>query len=948
MSKQNRKNLDVIFYNPLNEGILQPINDTVTELDSIMSKIEENKADLVLLNVDTIQYSDGILDRSDKIEEFMTFMEEKDKLFPEVRICVLITTNNPNSDEFVQNIIYSGVQDITNARDIMVKRLINQLTTLPTIDNVRDFSNPKILNQIRKRRQKKLSFNDSAKSSFGGMLSRLKGNNQVVTTIETANNNNLKMLPGTSGSQEKQFNKRAKELSLREEVLLANQEVSNLKETIQSLTEELEKSKAQLVQNEKDISSSRQLIKEYQSQLTQAESKYKQLEALRNEAEKKATGTEQQKLLFAEMKGELALEKAKSESLQETNGHLKENILNLEQKVEQLTSDKEKMKATDQAQLERLEAELIKAKKGVEDNKKQVDAYNTLLKEFDEFKASIGENAPNDQELEKIQLKVTNQKETIRQLNKKILDQKNDIEKYVSSNKKFETKINALEEGLSTSESAIEKYARNIESKDAEILELRAQISKLSDEIEEKHQLLEHTSEEAGKKGGHENLLLEIEEKEKKILLLTKEKEEFEKENQSLLGDLEEKAQKISVLSSADNESRKTIETQIQSIAQLKDKLSSVTATAEELASFKDKHYEMQKELNRIEQEQSELNVDTIRHELQIKTERAEELQEQLRELSKNNLDTQDKYEQISFELVQQKDFLDKEKTKNNELRKELSDLQQYTGAANKEELEEALEFKRNSNDVISEKIKKYESENKNLQQEVRQKARENYELTVLMGGNKRKRVLTAAAAAVLLLLLGGGAGTVIHARNSPQVTEASSSNIKPLEELLENKDYVSAVEQYPNKTEEIEDAIFQRLTVNKDDSAGEILISFNQTYPTIRGDFDLAMLNSNYRKMIDLYLNNKEKFAESKSRLLLAGYAMLKEDDLEGAEKIQKDHKLEELETYVTDYKKRRKRLDEAIDVYEKVQDLEPDNEQKLSDAKNNVDRLQEDLDNL
>lgn len=164
---------------------------------------------------------------------------------------------------------------------------------------------------------------------------------------------------------------------------------------------------------------------------------------------------------------------------------------------------------------------------------------------------------------------------------------------------------------------------------------------------------------------------------------------------------------------------------------------------------------------------------------------------------------------------------------------------------------------------------------------------------------------------------------------------------------LLEQKEYVKAVEYYPDKKEEIEDEIFQSSSDN-----GELAIQdlkqFNKASKTKFGLFDLYVLENHFEQALNVFEKNPNIFDNQKERLILVGYFYLKQDNVEKAESINKNTNSTELEEYIYNYKQLSLLINEKE---EKIKELQKEPSKNAELIKKEIDRLfkaKEELENL
>lgn len=192
----------------------------------------------------------------------------------------------------------------------------------------------------------------------------------------------------------------------------------------------------------------------------------------------------------------------------------------------------------------------------------------------------------------------------------------------------------------------------------------------------------------------------------------------------------------------------------------------------------------------------------------------------------------------------------------------------------------------------------------------------------------------------VLMLVIGVSLFTLFRPSNGEE--KASYT------ELISSKDYLAAGKEYPKKHEDIEQNIYESILEKRTDDKIKHLKRFNDKYPTVFGNFDLAIFNKEYAEAITSFENDPSEFKNDKERMVLVGYSYLKEDRLDEAKKISGSLKSVELEKKIYDYQN----LNRLIDEKEKeLKDLEKGgskNREKAEEVAAEKFDLQEQLVNL
>lgn len=153
------------------------------------------------------------------------------------------------------------------------------------------------------------------------------------------------------------------------------------------------------------------------------------------------------------------------------------------------------------------------------------------------------------------------------------------------------------------------------------------------------------------------------------------------------------------------------------------------------------------------------------------------------------------------------------------------------------------------------------------------------------------------------------------------------------LEELLNEELFMEAGKEYSTEHETIEDTLF-KLVRTTDVAYVQRLKEFNQTYPTIQGVFDLAILQYDYEQAIEQYENNFAHFTNDRYRIALVGYAYLKIDQLDQAKERLNECKDAELEKMILEYEQASLIIKEKQKEIEELQKKPSENKKKIEQA--------------
>lgn len=167
----------------------------------------------------------------------------------------------------------------------------------------------------------------------------------------------------------------------------------------------------------------------------------------------------------------------------------------------------------------------------------------------------------------------------------------------------------------------------------------------------------------------------------------------------------------------------------------------------------------------------------------------------------------------------------------------------------------------------------------------------------------------------------------VVSFANTPE------SNKPTLQEYLTRKEFLKAGKDYPKEAKSIESELFE-LIRTEDKSYLDELKQFNTQYPTIQGNFDLAMFDYDYEKALSFYTKNSSEFEQDNERLALVGYAYLKTTKIDDAKKLLKKCNDAELEKLILQYEQAQKIINEKQKEIEELQKKPTENKEKIEQA--------------
>jgi hypothetical protein len=196
------------------------------------------------------------------------------------------------------------------------------------------------------------------------------------------------------------------------------------------------------------------------------------------------------------------------------------------------------------------------------------------------------------------------------------------------------------------------------------------------------------------------------------------------------------------------------------------------------------------------------------------------------------------------------------------------------------------------------------------------------------------KNWLFAALLVFLLMIVGGSAYFAMNQQTAPS----------SLESLLKEEKYLEAGKEFPKERKAIENELFS-LTRSKDKSYLKQLMAFNKQYPTIQGDFDLAMFDFNYKQACSIYEKDSSTFAKDKERLPLVGYSYLKIGQIEQAKNILKQCNDAELEKFILQYEQASLIIQEKQKEIKELQKKPSENKEKIKKAINELYEAKEQL---
>lgn len=167
-------------------------------------------------------------------------------------------------------------------------------------------------------------------------------------------------------------------------------------------------------------------------------------------------------------------------------------------------------------------------------------------------------------------------------------------------------------------------------------------------------------------------------------------------------------------------------------------------------------------------------------------------------------------------------------------------------------------------------------------------------------------------------------------------------------QQLLSQEKYVKAGKLYPEKTKAIEEILYQKVLDNRSDQTMKKLLRFNQSYETLFGTFDLAIFQKNYSEAISVYEGDESSFENKEDRLLLVGYAYLKEEKVKQAETISSGLKSRELEKKLFKYNQLKQAISEKEAELKELEKGGSKNREQAEKVANERFDLQEQLLNI
>ncbi|WP_139843342.1 MULTISPECIES: hypothetical protein [unclassified Enterococcus] len=222
---------------------------------------------------------------------------------------------------------------------------------------------------------------------------------------------------------------------------------------------------------------------------------------------------------------------------------------------------------------------------------------------------------------------------------------------------------------------------------------------------------------------------------------------------------------------------------------------------------------------------------------------------------------------------------------------------------------------------VFGEKIKKKkEAKEKKVKQ-----PKEKKPMKISTGAKK-----VALFVVVITGLIAFGAGTFYYATSRKEI-------VPTLEDYLQREEYTMAAEKYPNEITTIENELFM-LVRTKDKSFLKALKEYNKQFPTIQGEFDLAMFDYDYTTAAKIYGKNIDLLKKDSDRSTLAGYSYLKIDDLKSAKEILSETNNAELEKFVLLYEQLTKIIQEKNKEIKELQKKPSENKETIEKAINEL----------
>lgn len=172
--------------------------------------------------------------------------------------------------------------------------------------------------------------------------------------------------------------------------------------------------------------------------------------------------------------------------------------------------------------------------------------------------------------------------------------------------------------------------------------------------------------------------------------------------------------------------------------------------------------------------------------------------------------------------------------------------------------------------------------------------------------------------------------------------------NQKPTySDLMKKQDYLTAGKLYPEKVEEIENEIFNSVSANGSEAIQD-LKDFNKVHKSILGTFDLAVIEHDFTRAIEIFEKDKKAFSNLKNRLILVGYSYLKQGDLKKAEEINQEINSTELEQYIYKFNQLTLFIKEKEKDIEQMQKDPIKNQQAIEKAIDSLFEAKDNLENL
>lgn len=167
-------------------------------------------------------------------------------------------------------------------------------------------------------------------------------------------------------------------------------------------------------------------------------------------------------------------------------------------------------------------------------------------------------------------------------------------------------------------------------------------------------------------------------------------------------------------------------------------------------------------------------------------------------------------------------------------------------------------------------------------------------------------------------------------------------------ETLIDQKDYLTAAKDYPTKRKAIEQILYDKAVKNKTEKSKKALKTYQKTYPTVFGKFDLAIIETNYDLALKTYESNEKQFSSNNDRLTLVGYCYLKDGQVNKAKEMVKVTRSTELERYIYDYEQKQAEITDLEKYLEELKKNPIENRDEIEKTMNQLFDVKEELLNI